>query len=187
MEFTSVQLVSRYRALVAASSIALHHVVFVLAYLYCERGSLGWLRLVDMAFWILFLGSTVAGFLDLKLHWKNTPVHSTILLTIIGVSIVITARFSSIIYSLIETSFYTQAIGGSIIDDVSYKLATTAIFGSYVLLASTAVSTLYGKHVVFREAPTLYSALLGLTRLLGSVKPRTLYVCLLYTSPSPRD
>jgi len=119
LEFTSIQLVSRYRALVATSSIALHHVVFVLAYLYCERGSLGWLRLVDIAFWILFLGSTAAGFLDLKLHWKNTPVHSTILLTIIGVSIVITARFSSIIYSLIETSFYTQAIGGSIIDDVS--------------------------------------------------------------------
>jgi len=45
-----------------------------------------------------------------------------------------------------------------------------------VLLASTAVSTLYGKHVVFRETPTLYSAPLGLTRLLGSVKPRTLYI-----------
>jgi len=176
LEFASIQLVSRCRALVAASSIALHYVVFVLAYLYCERGSLGWLRLVDMAFWILFLGSTVAGFLDLKLHWKNTPVHSTILLTIIGVSIVIIARSSSVIYSLIETSFYTQAIGGSMIDDVSYKLAITAIFGSYVLLASTTVSTLYGKHVVFREAPTLHSALLGLTRLLGSVKPRTLYI-----------
>jgi len=96
-----------------------------------------------MAFWILFLGSTVAGFLDLKLYWKDAPVHSTILLTIIGVGIVITARSSSIIYSLIETSFYTQAVGSSIIDDVSYKLATTAIFRSYVLLASTTVSTLY--------------------------------------------
>jgi len=87
------------------------------------------------------------------------------------VSIVVIARFSSAIYSLLKTSFYTQDIGGSIIDDVSYKLAITAIFGSYVLLASTTVSTLYGKHVVFRETPTLYSALLGLTRLLGSIKP----------------
>ena len=172
----SIQLVSRYRVLVVASSIALFHVVFVLVYLYCERGSLGLLRLVDMAFWILFLGSTVAGFLDLKLYWKNTPVQSTILFTIIGVSIVVIARFSSAIYSLLKTSFYTQVIGGSIIDDVSYKLAITSIFGSYLLLASTAVSTLYGKHVVFRETPTLYSALLGLTRLLGSVKPRTLYI-----------
>ena len=176
MGLASMQLVSRYRVLVVASSIALYYVVFVLACLYYEGGSLGWLRLVDMAYWVLFLGSTVAGFLDLKLHWKNAPVYSTILVTIIGVSIVVAARFSSAIYSLLKTSFCTQVIGGSIVDDVSYRLAATAVFGSYVLLASTTISSLYGKHVVFRETATLYSTLLELTRLLSSVKPRTLYV-----------
>jgi hypothetical protein len=92
------------------------------------------------------------------------------------VSILVTTRFSSAIYSLLKTSFYTQVIGGSIVDNVSYKLATTAILGSYVLLASTTISTLYGKHIVFHETPTLYSTLLWLTRLLSSVKPRTLYI-----------
>jgi len=73
--------------------------------------------------------------------------------------IVIVARVSSVIYSLLKTSFYTQLIGGSIVDEASYKLASMSILGSFMIAASTAMNMVQGEPVVFRESPTLHSLL----------------------------
>jgi len=86
--------VSRFRVLVVAFSIAVFVFLFGFANLCYVPWSVGWLRLVDTAFWVLSMGSMFAGF----------------------------ARFSSAIYSLLKTSFYIQVFGGSIVDDASYRL-----------------------------------------------------------------
>jgi hypothetical protein len=159
-------------------SIAICLLVFNYAILNYTPYSLGWFRLIDISFWVLFLGSLTGGLLDLSLYWRKTPILSTILQTIIGVSIIITARISSMIYSLLKSSFYTQVIGGSIIDEVSYKLTTISILGSFMILASTIISTWYKKPIVFRESPTLHAILIQVAKHLGNIKPRTLYILL---------
>ena len=131
-------LFSRFRVIVAALSIAIFLLVFNTAYLCYHSTSAAWL--VDISFWLLSIGSIVAGLLDLSLFWRKTPLLSTLLLTIAGTGIVLFARISSTIYSLIETSFYTQPIGGSIVDNTSYRLVSISIFGSFMVLASTAIS-----------------------------------------------
>jgi len=60
---------------------------------------------------------------------------------IIGLGIVIVARVSSAIHSLLKTSFCTQLIGGSVLDEASYKLASISILGSFMIAASTAMNT----------------------------------------------
>jgi len=168
--------VSRFRVLIVAFSIAICLLIFNFANLRYTPLSPGWFRLIDMAFWILFLGSVITGFLDISLFWKKIPLLSTLLLTIIGIGIVTITRFSSAIYSLLETSFHIQIIGGSIIDEVSYKITTIAISGSFMLLTSTAMSTWFGKPIVFRESLTLYSALVRVVRSLSDIELRTLYI-----------
>jgi hypothetical protein len=86
--------------------------VFLLASLYYRPYPAGGLRLVDISFWILFLGSVAAGLLDISLFWRRSPLLSTILFTILGMSIVIIARASSAIYSLLKTSFLYTAHWG---------------------------------------------------------------------------
>ena len=167
--------ISRFRSFIAVLSIVISLAVFILASLYYRPYPAG-LRLVDISFWILFLGSVAAGLLDISLFWRKSPIFSTILFTILGASIVIIARFSSAIYSLLKTSFYTQLIGGSIIDETSYKLASIGILGSFMVAASTAMSTVQGEPVVFRESPTLHSLLICASKALSNIGPRTLYI-----------
>jgi hypothetical protein len=106
-------LIPRFRALVAVLSVLLSLTAFLLASLYYRSYPDGGLRLVDISFWILFLGSVAAGLLDISLFWRRSPLLSTILFTILGTSIVITARDSSAIYSaiynLLKTSFYNDS------------------------------------------------------------------------------
>jgi hypothetical protein len=152
-------LFSRFRVIIAALSIAIFLLVFNTANLCYHSTSAAWL--IDISFWLLSIGSIVAGLLDLSLFWRKTPLLSTLLLTIAGTGIVLFARISSTIYSLIETSFYAQPIGGSIVDNTSYRLVSISIFGSFMVLASTAISTLYKGHDVFHRSPTLYSLVYG--------------------------
>jgi len=169
-------LFSRFRVLSVALSISICLMVFSLANLHYQPYSIGWLRLVDVSFWLLSVGSVAAGLLDLSLFWRRSPLLSTLLFTAVGMGIVIVARVSSAIYSLLKTSFYTQLIGGSVIDDISYKLVSTAILGSFILLASTAVSTLYREPVVFRKGPTLYSSLMRVVKAFSGTGLKLLYV-----------
>jgi hypothetical protein len=89
---------------------------------------------------------------------EEEPLLSTKLFTILGTSIVIIARVSSAIYSLLKTSFYTQLIGGSIVDETSYKLASISILGSFMIAAFTVMNMRYEEPVVFRESPSPLSA-----------------------------
>jgi len=166
----------RFRALIAILSILISLTVFIIAILYYRPYPAGGLRLVDISFWILFMGSVAAGLLDLSLFWKKSPLLSTILFTVIGMGIVIVARVSSAIYSLLKTSFYTQLIGGSILDETSYKLASISILGSFMIAASTAMSTIEGEHVVFRKSPTLHVLLTHVAKALSNIGPKTLYI-----------
>ena len=95
----------RFRAFIAALSISISLAVFTLANLYYQPYSADGLRLVDISFWILFIGSVAAGLLDISLFWRRSSILSTILFTVIGMGIVIVARVSSVIYSLLKTSF----------------------------------------------------------------------------------
>ena len=73
--------------------------------------------------WILFIGSVAAGLLDHSLFWRKSPILSTILFTILATGIVIIARASSAIYSLLKTSFYTWLIGSSIVNEATFFMA----------------------------------------------------------------
>jgi hypothetical protein len=59
--------VSRFRALVAVLSILISLAIFILASLYYRSYPAGGLRLADISFWMLFIGSVAAGLLDLSL------------------------------------------------------------------------------------------------------------------------
>ena len=86
---------------------------------------------------MLSAGSVFAELLEVSLFWRASPLLSTTLLAVVGTAVVVVARVSSATYSLLKTGFYTQLVGGSIVDVTSYTIATTAIVGSFVLLAST--------------------------------------------------
>lgn len=169
-------LLLRLRALIVASSISVFLVILSIANTHYEPCTVGWFRLVDISFWLLSLGSAVAGFLELLMFWKKSSLLSTILLTTIGTCIVVIARAYSAIHSLLETSFYTQLIGGSIIDEISYRSTCLALLGSFILLASTTLSTLYREPVVFRRGPSLYSSLNRIVEVLDAIGPKALYV-----------
>ena len=94
-----LDVVSRFRVLVAAFSIAVFVFMFVFANLCCVPWSVGWLRLVDLAFWILSMGSMFAGFAEFWLFWRGCPALSTLLIDVVGLGIVVFARLSSAIYS----------------------------------------------------------------------------------------
>lgn len=169
-------LVSRFRALVVAASISAFLFLFCFANLYYQPFSTGWLRLVDISFWLLSAGSVFAGLLEVSLFWRASPLLSTTLLAVVGTAVVVVARVSSAAYSLLKTGFYTQPVGGSIVDVTSYMIATTAIPGSFMLLASTSISTLYRGPVVFRGGPTLHSLLMRVVETASNTKPWVLYV-----------
>jgi len=168
--------VSRFRVLIVALSISIFLMVFSFVNLYYQPFSIAWLRLVDISLWLLSIGSMVAGFLDLLLFWRKSPLLSTLLFTAVSTGVVVVARVSSAIYSLLKTSFYIQLIGGSIVDDVSYKLASIAILGSFIVLSSTAISTLYKEPVVFRKSPTLYSSLIYVTKAFSGIGLKSFYI-----------
>jgi hypothetical protein len=136
-------LISRFRALIAVLSIVFSLAVFLLASLYYRPYPAG-AQACGYLFLDTLLGSVAAGLLDISLFWRRSPLLSTILFTILGTGLVIIARVSSAIYSLLKTSFYTQLIGGSIIDEASYKLASIGILGSFMVAASTAMNTVQG-------------------------------------------
>ena len=51
-----VDFVFRFRVLVVALSIAVYVFMFSTAVACCEPWSTAWLRLVDLSFWVLFVG-----------------------------------------------------------------------------------------------------------------------------------
>jgi len=59
--------VSRFRTLVAVLSILTSLGVFIFASFYYRPYSAGGFRLVDVSFWILFIGSVPAGLPELSL------------------------------------------------------------------------------------------------------------------------
>ena len=61
-------------------------------------------------------------------------------------------------------------------DEASYKLASTSILGSFMIAASTAMSTIEGEHVVFRKSPTLHVLLTRVAKALSNIGPKTLYI-----------
>ena len=168
--------VFRFRVLIAAFSIAVSVFLFGFACLCYVPWSAGWLRVVDLAFWVLSIGSMFAGFAEFRLFWRRCPALSTLLIDVVGLGVVVFARFSSAIYSLLKTSFYVQIVGGSIVDDVSYKLASLAVLGSFMIYSSTSLSTWFKKPVVFVEGLTLHEVFLRLIKVLSAVDARWVYI-----------
>jgi len=138
--------------------------------------SVGWLRLVDLAFWVLSMGSMFAGFAEFWLFWRGCSVLSTLLIDVAGLGVVVFARFSSAIYSLLKTSFYVQVVGGSIVDEVSYRLASLAVLGSFMIFSSTSLSTWFREPVVFAKGLTFHDLFTRLVRVLGAANIR--WVCI---------
>jgi len=171
-----ISFIFRFRVLIVFSSIIACLAILSYANLYFKSYPSGWFRLVDISFWVLFFGSLIAGCIDILVFWRRAPLLSTLLLTVIGISVVFTFRVFTVIYSLLKYSFNTKVFGGSVVDDVSYKVGLIAILGSFLLLASTLISTAYGRHVVFRESPTLYSTLIWVARVLSGIELKVLYI-----------
>jgi hypothetical protein len=171
-----LSVVSRFRVLVVAFSIVATVFLFGFANLCYVPWSVGWLRLVDLAFWVLSIGSMFAGFAEFWLFWRGCSVLSTLLIDVVGLGIVVFARFSSAIYSLLKTSFYVQVVGGSIVDEVSYRLASLAILGNFMIFSSTSLSTWFRKPVVFAESPTFHDVFTRLARVLGAVDIRWVFI-----------
>jgi len=168
--------VYRFRVLVVAFSIAVFVFLFGFANLCYVPWSVGWLRLVDLAFWILSMGSMFAGFAEFWLFWRGCPVLSTLLIDVAGLGIVVFARFSSAIYSLLKTSFYVQVVGGSIVDEISYRLVSFATIGSLIIFSSISLSTWFRKPVVFAKSLTFHDLFIRLVRVLGATNIR--WVCI---------
>jgi len=171
-----VEVISRFRVLIVASSIAASVFLFGFANLYYEPWSAGWLRLVDLTFWVLFIGSMLAGLVEFQLFWRRCPALSTLLIDVVGLGVVVFARFSSAIYSLLKTSFYVQIVGGSIVDNVSYKLASLAVLGSFMIFSSTSLSTWFREPVVFAKGLTFHDLFTRLVRVLGAANIRWVYI-----------
>jgi hypothetical protein len=168
--------VSRFRVLIVAFSVAVFVFLFGFANLCCVPWSVGWLRLVDLAFWILSMGSMFAGFAEFWLFWRESSVLSTLLIDVAGLGIVVFARFSSAIYSLLKTSFYVQVVGGSIVDEVSYRLASLAVLGSFMIFSSTSLSTWFREPVVFAKSLTFHDLFTRLVKSLCAVDIRWMYI-----------
>jgi len=168
--------VSRFRVLIVAFSVAVFVFLFGFANLCYVPWSVGWLRLVDLAFWVLSMGSMFAGFVEFWLFWRGCSVLSTLLIDVVGLGVVVFARFSSAIYSLLKTSFYVQVVGGSIVDEVSYRLISFATIGSLIIFSSTSLSTWFRKPVVFAESPTFHDVFIRLVKVLGSMDIRWIYI-----------
>jgi hypothetical protein len=168
--------VSRFRVLVVAFSIAVFVFLFGFANLCYVPWSVGWLRFVDLAFWVLSIGSVFAGFAEFWLFWRRCSALSTLLIDVAGLGIVVFARFSSAIYSLLKTSFYVQVVGGSIVDEVSYRLASLAILGNFMILSSTSLSTWFREPVVFAKGLTFHDLFIRLVRVLGAANIRWVYI-----------
>uniref|UniRef100_A0A7J2T9S6 Glycosyltransferase RgtA/B/C/D-like domain-containing protein n=1 Tax=Ignisphaera aggregans TaxID=334771 RepID=A0A7J2T9S6_9CREN len=168
----------RFRVLVIALSIVVYMFLFSVASMYYESRSTAWLELVDLSFWILFVGCFLAGFTELKLFWRKSPALSSLLITVMGLGITVFARLSSTIYSLLKTSFHVQPIGGSIINDTSFILTIFIILGAFLIFASTAVNTLFREPVVFRKSPTFHEVATYLAKRFSMVRARwVLIVC----------
>ena len=168
--------VSRFRVLIVAFSVAVFVFLFGFANLCYVPWSVGWLRFVDFAFWVLSMGSMFAGFVEFWLFWRRCSVLSTLLIDVVGLGVVVFARFSSAIYSLLKTSFYVQVVGGSIVDEVSYRFVSFATIGSLIIFSSTSLSTWFRKPVVFAESPTFHDVFIRLVKILGSMDIRWVYI-----------
>jgi len=152
-------LVSRFRVLVSAFSIASFLFMFFYANSVFELGSPVWCEVVDLSFWVLTSLTVVAGVFDVLLYWREYPAFSSYLLSLMGVFVTVIARLASTMYTLILTSFSIQIIGGSIIDVTSFKYASMSIVGACLVLTSTGVSTWFRGPVIFVESRNLYSIL----------------------------
>ena len=167
---------SRFRVLISGLSIALFIVLYGFFSMRYVPLSIPWLRLVDFSFWILSLGSCLAGFLDLYLFWRKSPLISTLLITIIGLSITFFARLLSVFYSLLMTSFSIQILGGSLTDEESFVMATGAVAGSFLILGSTSIHTIYKEPIIFLKSSTLYDLMNTLRNTLEKTKIHYMYV-----------
>jgi|YelNatPaOPRAMG01_1025707.scaffolds.fasta_scaffold32129_2 hypothetical protein len=152
-------LVSRFRVLVSAFSIASFLFLFFYANSVFELGSPVWCEVVDLSFWVLASLTVVAGVFDVLLYWREYPAFSSYLLSLMGVFVTVIARLASTMYTLILTSFSIQIVGGSIIDVTSFRCASMSIVGACLVLTSTGVSTWFRRPVIFVESRNLYSIL----------------------------
>ena len=166
----------RFRVLIIAFSIVATVFLFGVANLCYRPWSVGWLRLVDFSFWILFAGCFLAGFVELRLFWRRSPVLSTLLVNVLGLGIALISRLSSAVYSLLKTSFFVQPLGGSIIDDVSYMLASFTVLGAFMILASTALSTWFKEPVVFVKSLTFCKVFYKLAKVLNNASAKWVYI-----------
>jgi hypothetical protein len=71
--FTVFGLVSRFRVLVSAFSIASFLFLFFYANSVFELGSPVWCEVVDLSFWVLASLTVVAGVFDVLLYWREYP------------------------------------------------------------------------------------------------------------------
>ena len=54
------------------------------------------------------------------------------------------------------TSFSIQILGGSLIDEESFVITTGAVAGSFLILGSTSIHTIYKEPIIFLKSSTLY-------------------------------
>lgn len=99
----------RYRFLLSASSVALFLLFYVIIVIVDPVDTVR-RELVDYAFWLLFILSFTAGFLDVWTYWRMLPVFSTYLVSLMGLILLAVGRLGSVIYSLYLSGLSIQPI-----------------------------------------------------------------------------
>jgi hypothetical protein len=74
------------------------------------------------------------------------------------------------------TSFSIQILGGSLIDKESFVMATGAVAGSFLILGSTSIHTIYKEPIIFLKSSTLYDLMNTLRNTLEKTKIHYIYV-----------
>jgi hypothetical protein len=74
------------------------------------------------------------------------------------------------------TSFSIQILGGSLIDKESFVMATGAVAGSFLILGSTGIHTIYKEPIIFLKSSTLYDLMNTLRNTLEKTKIHYIYV-----------
>ncbi|MEM0027845.1 MAG: hypothetical protein QXT53_08065 [Ignisphaera sp.] len=144
---------SRYRFLLSASSIALF-LLFYVAVALLNPGDVVRRELVDYDFWLLFILSFAAGFLDVWLYWRSLPIYSTYIISLAGLILLAVGRLGSAIYSLFISDFSIQPVGGSLIDLTSIYMSYATFCGAYLVFVATTWHIFKGPKI-FKSSPTL--------------------------------
>lgn len=146
-----------FRALLSSLGIAAFLALFAQASVNYPPLSWQWCELVDYGLWAMFVLSLIAGLVDL-IYFKsnNYSLASTYAVEVFGITIIVLGRVSSMLYSLTVNNFLIQPIGGGIVDTLSLQMALfPMLLGSFTILASTSVSTLFKKHISHERGPRI--------------------------------